>query len=137
MFVKPTKLEDAKKKLIETISLKNETVKIPIVNSLDRVNCSTIKSEINLPSTTNSAVDGYGILHKSIVSNPQLKLKVEAIQTCGVNFLLFSLVSGLRARDYLLFSTMVQLSCGTFFLQLVGKLHLGSVILARPLQVLS
>ena len=51
MFVKPTKLEDAKKKLIETISLKNETVKIPIVNSLDRVNCSTIKSEINLPST--------------------------------------------------------------------------------------
>jgi molybdopterin molybdotransferase len=47
------------------------------------VNCSTIKSEINLPSTTNSAVDGYGILHKTIVSNPQLKLKVVGIAKAG------------------------------------------------------
>ena len=83
MFVKPTKLEDAKNKLIERISLKNETVKIPIENSLDRVNCSTIKSEINLPSTTNSAVDGYGILHKTIASNPQLKLKVVGVAKAG------------------------------------------------------
>ena len=83
MFVKPTKLEDAKNKLIERISLINETVKIPIENSLDRVNCSTIKSEINLPSTTNSAVDGYGILHKTIASNPQLKLKVVGVAKAG------------------------------------------------------
>ena len=48
MFIKPTKLEDARNKLIETISLKNEKTKVPIVNSLDRVSCSTIKSKINL-----------------------------------------------------------------------------------------
>ena len=83
MFVKPTKLEDAKKKLIETISLKNETAKIPIVNSLDRVNCSEIKSEINLPSTTNSTIDGYGILHETIVSKSQLTLKAEDTAKAG------------------------------------------------------
>ena len=76
MFIKPTKLEDARNKLIETISLKNEKTKVPIVNSLDRVSCSTIKSKINLPSTINSAVDGYGVLHSAILSNPKLKLTV-------------------------------------------------------------
>jgi molybdopterin molybdotransferase len=83
MFIKPTKLEDARKKLIENISLKNEKIKVPIVNSLGRVNCSTIKSKINLPSTKNSAVDGYGILHKTIVSNPQSKFTVVGIAKAG------------------------------------------------------
>ena len=83
MFIKPTKLEDARNKLIETISLKNEKTKVPIVNSLDRVSFSTIKSKINLPSTTNSAVDGYGVLHSTIVSNPKLKLTVVGIAKAG------------------------------------------------------
>ena len=83
MFIKPTKLEDARNKLIENISLKNEKIKVPIVNSLGRVNCSTIKSKINLPSTKNSAVDGYGILHKTIISNPQLKFTVVGIAKAG------------------------------------------------------
>ena len=83
MFIKPTKLEDARNKLIENISLKNEKIKVPIVNSLGRVNCSTTKSKINLPSTKNSAVDGYGILHKTIISNPQLKFTVVGIAKAG------------------------------------------------------
>ena len=83
MLIKPTKLEDARKKLMETISLKNEKKIVSILNSLDRVNCSMIKSKINLPSTSNSAVDGYGILHKTIASNPKTKLTVVGIAKAG------------------------------------------------------
>ena len=83
MFLKPTKLEDARNKLIENISLKNEKTKISILNIPDRISYSTIKSRINLPSTKNSAVDGYGILHKTISLNPNLKFRVVGIAKAG------------------------------------------------------
>ena len=70
MVHKLTKLETAKNKLIKLISSKNCKTKVSVNEATQRINYNLIKSTINLPETLNSAVDGYGILHKSLIKNP-------------------------------------------------------------------
>ena len=86
MSIKPTKLEDAKNKLIKKIALKNKIIKLPIQSSINRISASSIKSKINLPSTTNSAVDGYGILYKTFLADPNFKFSVVGVAKAGHPF---------------------------------------------------
>lgn len=53
--------EQALAKIFETLSPINETESLPIRDALGRVLTNDIKSEINVPSGRNSAMDGYAI----------------------------------------------------------------------------
>ena len=62
MGIKPIQLEIAKENLLNKIVPKTNNEKITLDKSKERISSDTITSNINLPSTANSAVDGYGFL---------------------------------------------------------------------------
>ena len=86
MVHKLTKLETAKNKLIKLISSKNCKTKVSVNEATQRINYNLIKSTINLPETLNSAVDGYGILHKSLIKNPKTEFEVVGVAKAGFPF---------------------------------------------------
>ena len=61
MLIKPTKLEHARVELLKSIILKKNTIEVPLEKASERISNKKIDSKLNLPSTKNSAVDGYGI----------------------------------------------------------------------------
>ena len=71
MSIKPTKLEIARDLLKDSILEKDKKIQSPIHKAQERINFKTIKSSLNLPATANSAVDGYGVLHKTFLNNPK------------------------------------------------------------------
>ena len=71
MSVTPIKLEIAKDLLIKSIIEKDKKTLLSIYKAEERINFRTIKSKFNLPATANSAVDGYGILHRTFLNNPK------------------------------------------------------------------
>ena len=54
-------IEAARQKLLAEVNVKNLTTEVSLRKALMRINFKSILSNIDLPSTTNSAVDGYGI----------------------------------------------------------------------------
>ena len=75
MSVTPLKLEIAKDLLIKSVVEKDKKTRIHIYKAEERINFKTIKSRLNLPATANSAVDGYGILHRTYLTNPKTKFE--------------------------------------------------------------
>ena len=86
MSVTPIKLELAKDLLIKSIIKKNKKSLICIYKAEERINFSTIKSKFNLPATANSAVDGYGILHRTFLNNPKTRFEVVGVSRAGHPF---------------------------------------------------
>ena len=68
MSNKLTTIEIARKKLLDSIQISTSKTKVTLQKSLMRISCNLIESELNLPSTANSAVDGYGISSKTYLS---------------------------------------------------------------------
>ena len=86
MSVTPIKLEIAKDLLIKSIVEKDKKTLIRIYKAEERINFRTIKSKFNLPATANSAVDGYGILHRTFLNNPKTKFEVVGVSRAGHPF---------------------------------------------------
>ena len=83
MLYKLTKLNTAKNRILKNIQPSNKKTKILLNEANQRFNYSTLKSNLNLPETLNSAVDGYGVLYKSFLKNPKIKFKVVALAKAG------------------------------------------------------
>ena len=79
MLIKPTKLEHARVELLKSISLKNNAVEVPLEKASERISNKKIDSKLNLPSTANSAVDGYGISSATFFDNPNNDANIEDI----------------------------------------------------------
>ncbi len=86
MSVTPLKLEIAKDLLMKSVIEKDKKTQIHIYKAEERINFRTIKSKLNLPATANSAVDGYGILHRSYLKNPRRKFEVVGVSRAGHPF---------------------------------------------------
>ena len=80
MSITPTKLEIARDLLKKSIVEKDKKTQSLIHKAQERINYKTIKSRLNLPSTANSAVDGYGILHQTFLSNPETEFELLALR---------------------------------------------------------
>ena len=83
MSITPTKLEIARDLLKESILEKDKKIQSLIHKAQERINYKTIKSRLNLPSTANSAVDGYGILHQTFINNPKTEFEVTGVAKAG------------------------------------------------------
>ena len=83
MMNKPTKLQTAKANLLKVIYCKNNNEEISIENTRERVNYNEVISKINLPSTANSAVDGYGILAETLNENKNIEFQVLGVAKAG------------------------------------------------------
>ena len=83
MMNKPTKLQTAKANLLKIIYCKNNNEEIYIENTRERVNYNEVISKINLPSTANSAVDGYGILAETLNDNKNIEFNVIGVAKAG------------------------------------------------------
>ena len=86
MSVTPLKLEIAKDLLIKSVVEKDKKTRIHIYKAEERINFKTIKSRLNLPATANSAVDGYGILHRTYLKNPKTKFEIVGVSRAGHPF---------------------------------------------------
>ena len=86
MSITPTKLEIARDLLKDSILEKDEKIQSLIHKAQERINYKTIKSRLNLPATANSAVDGYGILHKTFVNNPKTEFQIAGVAKAGHPF---------------------------------------------------
>ena len=86
MSVTPLKLEIAKDLLIKSVVEKDKKTRIHIYKAEERINFKTIKSRLNLPATANSAVDGYGILHRTYLNNPKTKFEIVGVSRAGHPF---------------------------------------------------
>ena len=86
MSVTPLKLEIAKDLLIKSVVEKDKKTQIHIYKAEERINFKTIKSRLNLPATANSAVDGYGILHRTYLNNPKTKFEIVGVSRAGHPF---------------------------------------------------
>ena len=76
MSITPTKLEIARDLLKESIVEKDKKTQLIIHKAQERINYKTIKSRLNLPTTANSAVDGYGILYQTFLNNPESEFEI-------------------------------------------------------------
>ena len=83
MGIKPIQLEIAKKTLLNDIVPKTNNENIILDQSIIRISSDTITSNINLPSTANSAVDGYGFLAKTLHENINVEFEVVGIAKAG------------------------------------------------------
>ena len=81
-----TTIEIARKKLLDSINILKGKTKVTLQKSLMRISCNLIESELDLPSTNNSAVDGYGISSKTYFDNPKTKFKVIGVAKAGHPF---------------------------------------------------
>ena len=86
MLIKPTKLEIGKAQLLKSISLNTNNIEIPLEKASERITNKKIDSKLNLPSTANSAVDGYGILSATYFNNPNTEFIVIGIAKAGHPF---------------------------------------------------
>ena len=86
MLIKPTKLEHARVELLKSISLKKNAVEVPLEKASERISNKKIDSKLNLPSTANSAVDGYGISSATYFDNPNTVFEVIGVAKAGHPF---------------------------------------------------
>ena len=86
MLIKPTKLEHARVKLLKSIKLKKNVIEVPLQKALERISYKKIDSKLNLPSTANSAVDGYGISSATYFNNPKTEFIVIGVAKAGHPF---------------------------------------------------
>ena len=86
MLIKPTKLEHARVELLKSIKLKKNAIEVTLQKSLERISYKKIDSKLNLPSTANSAVDGYGISSATYFNNPKTEFIIIGVAKAGHPF---------------------------------------------------
>ena len=83
MVYKLTKLNTAINRILKNIQPLNKKTKILLDEANQKINYNTLKSNLSLPETLNSAVDGYGISYESFLKNPKTKFHVVALAKAG------------------------------------------------------
>ena len=83
MVYRLTKLNTAINRILKNIQPLNKKTKILLDEANQRINYNTLKSNLSLPETLTSAVDGYAISHKSFLKNPKTKFHVVALAKAG------------------------------------------------------
>ena len=83
MAYRLTKLNTAINRILKNIQPLNKKTKILLDEANQRINYNTLKSNLSLPETLNSAVDGYAISYKSFLKNPKTKFHVVALAKAG------------------------------------------------------
>jgi molybdopterin molybdotransferase len=76
-------VEQARNKILESIRPIEETETLPIREALNRVSAAPVKSTIDVPAHTNSAMDGYAIQAADIPSTDSARLKVTGTVMAG------------------------------------------------------
>jgi molybdopterin molybdotransferase len=66
----------ALKKILDSIEIISDTKQVPIRDSLDRILAEDVKSSINVPGHTNSAMDGYAINSADLPSDTTTELSI-------------------------------------------------------------
>ena len=83
MVYRLTKLNTAINRILKNIQPLNKKTKILLDEANQRINYNTLKSNLSLPDTLTSAVDGYGISYKSFLKNSKTKFHVVALAKAG------------------------------------------------------
>ena len=78
-------IEAARQKLLAEVNVNNFSTEVSLQKALMRINYKSIVSDIDLPSTTNSAVDGYGISSQTF-DNQKIKFRVTGVAKAGHPF---------------------------------------------------
>ncbi|MEW6094904.1 MAG: gephyrin-like molybdotransferase Glp [bacterium] len=68
--------EEAKRKILESVSPVKETEEIKVISSLNRVLSSDIIAPFDVPPHNNSAMDGYAVRYQDISETEEVKLEV-------------------------------------------------------------
>ncbi len=79
-------IEQARQRIKEMLTPINAYEQIHIRQALSRILYQTVNSTIDVPSYTNSAMDGYAIRFEDIDANPTIALKVIGKSFAGNNF---------------------------------------------------
>lgn len=79
-------IEAARQKLLAEVNVNNFSTEVSLQKALMRINYKSIVSDIDLPSTTNSAVDGYGISSQTFFDNQKIKFRVAGAAKAGHPF---------------------------------------------------
>ena len=79
-------IEVARQKLLAEVNVNNFSTEVSLQKALMRINYKSIVSDIDLPSTTNSAVDGYGISSQTFFDNQKIKFRVAGVAKAGHPF---------------------------------------------------
>lgn len=78
--------EQARNKIIDFVSPLQELESCPLRDSLNRVLAEDINSSINVPSGTNSAMDGYAVNGKDLPEQEQTVLRLIGTSLAGAPF---------------------------------------------------
>lgn len=89
--------DQALKKILDSIDSIQGTEKVPLRTGLDRILCVDIRSKINVPSCTNSAMDGYAVQATDLPESGIKELKVVGTVFAGKP-LKEAIISGTCAR---------------------------------------
>ena len=76
-------VNDALKNIYAAISPISESEVVPIRESLNRVLAADIVSSLNVPTATNSAMDGYALHGKDIPKEGTSKIKIIGSEFAG------------------------------------------------------
>jgi len=81
-----TNIEIARQKLLDSIKVNKGKKEVCLTKSFMRISYSLVESDFDLPSTANSAVDGYGISSQTLFDKPKTKFRIIGIAKAGHPF---------------------------------------------------
>ena len=90
-------VDQAKERILESVTTIRETEELPILEALSRIMAHTIKSPINVPSHTNSAMDGYALAGEGLPLEGNKEFTIAGTVFAGTP-LSFSIKTGECAR---------------------------------------
>ncbi len=79
-------VDEARKRILDSLSRVNDVEQLPVRQTLGRVLAENIHSTINVPSHTNSAMDGYALQASDIPASSTGELDVIGRSMAGVPF---------------------------------------------------
>src|SRR6056300_1400408 len=81
-----TNIEIARQKLLDSIKVNKGKKEVCLTKAFMRISYSLVESDFDLPSTANSAVDGYGISSQTLFDKPKTKFRIIGIAKAGHPF---------------------------------------------------
>ena len=81
-----TNIEIARQKLLDSIKVNKGKKVVCLTKAFMRISYSLVESDFDLPSTANSAVDGYGISSQTLFDKPKTKFRIIGIAKAGHPF---------------------------------------------------
>ena len=82
----PIPINQARDHLLASIVALDASESVPLDNALGRISSEKVVSNLDLPSTHNAAVDGYGVDSESLTKAPERPFKIVGIARAGHPF---------------------------------------------------